>query len=157
MTHRTVSADASAREVVDILDPIGTKLLAIKVERIEHALAGMSRRSRLLVLNALLREKLRLPRGRPRCFAMVTGSGMAPPARQDGFGLPCSPEDECPVVTRSVRAAALDQPNSMRTQAPTQGYAGVSHAVGQLVGSALNIPKTQVHSGTSGVAALTTY
>ena len=61
-----IDANATAAELVDALDPIGVKLLAGKLERIEGELMPLSRRSRLLILNALLRHELEAARARDR-------------------------------------------------------------------------------------------
>ena len=53
-----IDANATAAELVDALDPIGVKLLAGKLSRIETELMPLSRRNRLLLLNALLRAEL---------------------------------------------------------------------------------------------------
>ena len=53
-----IDANATAAELVDVLDPIGVKLLAGKLSRIETELMPLSRRNRLLLLNALLRAEL---------------------------------------------------------------------------------------------------
>jgi hypothetical protein len=53
-----IDANATAAELVDALDPIGVKLLAGKLSRIETELMPLSRRNRLLILNALLRAEL---------------------------------------------------------------------------------------------------
>ena len=53
-----INANATAAELVDVLDPIGVKLLAGKLSRIETELMPLSRRNRLLLLNALLRAEL---------------------------------------------------------------------------------------------------
>ena len=53
-----IDTNATAAELVDALDPIGVKLLAGKLSRIETELMPLSRRNRLLILNALLRAEL---------------------------------------------------------------------------------------------------
>ena len=53
-----IDTNATAAELVDALDPIGVKLLAGKLSRIETELMPLSRRNRLLLLNALLRAEL---------------------------------------------------------------------------------------------------
>lgn len=54
----TIDANASVREIIDAIDPAGWQRLGAKLEVIEDQLRPLSKRSRPLLLNGLLRAEL---------------------------------------------------------------------------------------------------